>query len=135
MTDTSSATTRTQRKGISVPTPPFLTTTAGGVTPAIDWIDGKPGPQRRDEETGLPIWNLRAWDPEATAGRGQDILEVKVVSQFQPELPLTLPNLPHILITLENLTMSPYVNRQTNRLGMSWWSTGIRPALKGKAGE
>ncbi|QWL31770.1 hypothetical protein [Rathayibacter toxicus] len=60
---------------------------------------------------------------------------MKVVSQFQPELPPTLPNVPHILITLENLTMSPYVNRQTNRLGMSWWSTGIRPAIKGKAGE
>ena len=139
MSDTTNASRKSKNSRLTVDFaehfPLNLVTTRESVTPSLQFVDGKPGDQERDPITNLPVWNFRAWDPDPAAPKGQGELNVKIMSQFSPELPAELPGLPFIPITLENLTVTPWVNRATGRLAMSYRATAIRPVVKGKASE
>jgi hypothetical protein len=62
----------------------------GNVSPALDWQaqvpPGAPKPQRRDPDTGLPVWVVDALDrTDPTASRAS-VVSVEVSSMTEPQV-------------------------------------------------
>lgn len=81
-------------------------------------------------DAGLPIWTVDAMLDDDEADRAEPI-GVKVATATEPQPPKYQP------ISFTGLVCTPYVDRRTNRVGLSFSATGIATAggRKSAAGE
>jgi hypothetical protein len=102
----------------------------GEVTPENDFEQStKEKPvQKRDKDTGLPVWLVPVMDADPEARKGQRELSVKVAADVQPVPPETLPGTPFRPVELYGLTITPYVdtNGPRPRQAFSFRASGMR---------
>ena len=96
----------------------------GNVSPALDWQTqvppGAPKPQRRDPDTGLPIWIIDALDRTDPTANRASVVSVEVTSMTEPQVREFEP------IDLSEVAVSIYVTK-TNQLNVSY--TGMLKAM------
>ena len=96
----------------------------GNVAPALDWQAqvplGAPKPQRRDPDTGLPIWIIDALDRTDPTANRASVVSVEVTSMTEPQVCEFEP------IDLSEVAVSIYVTK-TNQLSISY--TGMLRAM------
>jgi hypothetical protein len=114
----------------------------GEVTPEADFDQStreKPV-QKRDKNTGLPVWVVPVMDADPEARKGQRELSVKVAAEHQPVPPDALPGTPFRPVEFDGLTITSYVdtNGPRARQAFSFRAAGMRkpgnkPAAKDAA--
>ena len=96
----------------------------GNVAPALDWQaqvpPGAPKPQRRDPDTGLPIWIIDALDRTDPTANRASVVSVEVTSMTEPQVREFEP------IDLSEVAVSIYVTK-TGQLSVSY--TGMLKAM------
>ncbi|MDO5628804.1 MAG: plasmid replication, integration and excision activator [Mobilicoccus sp.] len=83
--------------------------------------------QKRDDDTGFPVWQIDVLDGDPTATRAQRTVSIKIVAQHQPVPPKAHEGMPVTPIHLDGLEVTPYVdtNGKFARLAWSFRATGI----------
>lgn len=89
-------------------------------------------PQKIDERTQLPVWQVTVLDADPEAKAAQKTFAVKILSASRPVLPEPKDGMPFPTVDFENLTVTPYVVTNGNRpsIGYSFKATGIKAAAK-----
>lgn len=89
-------------------------------------------PQKIDEKTQLPVWQVTVLDADPEAKATQKTFAVKILSASMPVLPEPKDGLPFPTVDFENLTVTPYVVTNGNRpsIGYSFKASGIKTAAK-----
>lgn len=76
-----------------------------------------PGSHETDG-TGTPLWAVDVLLDDDDSNRAQAV-SVKVASDTEPQLPKYQP------VQFVGLTCTPYVDRNTRRVALSFWASGI----------
>lgn len=105
------------------------------VEPVLDYnaaSSGNERPQKIDEKTNLPMWQLSVLDADPEAKKAQKTINVKILSAALPVVPEPKGGLPFASIEFDGLSVTPYVNTNSNRpsLEYSVKATAIREAGK-----
>ncbi|SIK46342.1 pra like protein [Mycobacteroides abscessus subsp. abscessus] len=89
-------------------------------------------PQKIDEKSQLPVWQVTVLDADPEAKAAQKTFAVKILSASMPVLPEPKDGMPFPTVDFENLTVTPYVVTNGNRpsIGYSFKATGIKAAAK-----
>jgi hypothetical protein len=99
----------------------------GGVEPVRDFDKSSKDNfvQMRDKHTGELVWQVDVidGDPESKGS-----VKVKITAQVQPISPEPLAGFPFAPVAFEGLTVTPYVDSNTNRLAYSVRATGFAGA-------
>lgn len=94
--------------------------------------------QARDEnDTGLPVWQIDALDPDDAARGKQNAVTIRIVAEYCPTLPESAAG-PVVPIELENLSVRPYIEDTAggrSRIAWSYRATGIKTPGKPSAGR
>jgi hypothetical protein len=91
--------------------------------------------QSRDKDTGLPVWQVEDFDPQAR----EKTFRVKIAAAVQPVPPAAVEGAPVRPVILEGLTVTPYIKDGPRpKIGYSLRCTGLvapgrRSADAGKA--
>jgi hypothetical protein len=92
----------------------------GNVAPALDWqVQTPPGtakPQRRDFDTGLPVWVIDALDETDPEANRANVVSVEVLSPTEPHVEKYRP------IELSAVSVSLYVAK-SGQLNVSYVGT------------
>lgn len=99
-----------------------------------------------EKDTGLPLWQLDALDPDTEARGKHNAVTIKIVAQLCPSLPDSNGAGPVVPIELEGFSVLPYIEEMSNgrtRIAWSYRATGIkapgkpaaRPGNAGQAGK
>lgn len=107
----------------------------GEVEPVLDYnavSNGSERPQKVDDKTNLPMWQLAVLDADPEAKKAQKTVNVKILSAALPVLPEPKGGLPFAAVEFDGLSVTPYVNTNGNRpsLEYSIKATAIRGAGK-----
>lgn len=109
----------------------------GEVTPEADFEQStrENRVQKRDKNTGLPVWQVPVMDADPEARKGQREITVKVVAEVQPVPPEALPGVPFRPVEFTDMTVTPYVdtNGVRPRQAYSFRASGMRKPSGGKA--
>jgi hypothetical protein len=86
----------------------------------FDAEKGRTGVQARDKDSGLPLWVVNVFDPEA---RSREV-RVRIAASAEPVLPPVVA-VPGVLeglrpVAFHNLLGTPYVNTQGRRAALAW---------------
>ena len=91
------------------------------VEPVLDYnasTNGTDRPQKIDEKTGLPMWQIAVLDADPEAKKSQKTVNVKILSAALPSIPEAKNGLPFAAVEFEGLSVTPYIN-----------TNGARPSL------
>ncbi len=75
--------------------------------------------QARDKQTGELVWQVAVMDADPTLKPAQKTVAVKVLSPVQPVPPAPMPGLPFTPVEFDGVSVTPYVNSNSNRLAYS----------------
>jgi hypothetical protein len=65
--------------------------------------------QARDKDTGMPLWEFAALDPDPLATKATRQISVKVAAEHQPVPPEAIAGTPFRPVALEGIEVRPYV--------------------------
>lgn len=83
-------------------------------------------PDSQSERDGVPVWTVDVQLVDDESDRDQAV-GIKVASASKPEPPQYGP------VTFSGLVCTPYVDRRTNRIGLSFSATGMTTVSNGSA--
>jgi hypothetical protein len=111
---------------------PFGAFVKGGVEPVRDFDRSTKEQfvQMRDKETGELVWSVDAIDADPES---KGTLKIKVTSPVQPVLPEAPAGWPFIPVAFEGLTVTPYIDSNSNRLAYSLRAKAINAPGKPSA--
>lgn len=79
-------------------------------------------PDSQDKsDAGIPLWQVDVLVDDDEADRAEPVA-VKVASEVEPQVTKFAP------VPFQGLRCTPYVDRRTNRVGLSFRADGIAPA-------
>ncbi|WP_433348319.1 plasmid replication, integration and excision activator [Microtetraspora malaysiensis] len=90
--------------------------------------------QARDKQTGEPVWQVAVMDADPTLKPAQKTVAVKILSAVQPIPPAPVAGVPFTPVEFDGVSVTPYVNSNTNRLAYSIRVREMRPVRTGKTG-
>ncbi|MFI6905246.1 plasmid replication, integration and excision activator [Nonomuraea sp. NPDC050394] len=105
----------------------------GPVTPVADFDAPVRGTQKRDPETGEPVWQVPVMDADPETRAADKTIAVKITSALEPVVPPVPPQLlalglQMVPIELEGLTVRPYVPDGSSRIAWTVRARGLRLA-------
>lgn len=105
----------------------------GPVTPVADFDAAVRGTQKRDADTGEPVWQVPIMDADPETRAADKTIAVKITSAVQPVVPPVPPQLAALGLTmvpveLEGVTVRPYVPDGSGRIAWSVRARGMRLA-------
>ncbi len=126
--------------GQAFPEGAFVT---GDVEPVRDFdAKGSMPVQKKDKNTGLPMWQVSVHDPDDNARGAAKAVKVVVLDERQPVPPPTLDGLPFRPVEFDGMTITPYVAEGAGRPRVAYSiraramrAPGGRPAPKGAAAQ
>ncbi|MGI5490970.1 plasmid replication, integration and excision activator [Microtetraspora malaysiensis] len=83
--------------------------------------------QARDKQTGEPVWQVAVMDADPTLKPAQKTVAVKILSAVQPIPPAAVPGVPFTPVEFDGVSVTPYVNSNSNRLAYSIRVREMRP--------
>ncbi|MGI5493640.1 plasmid replication, integration and excision activator [Microtetraspora malaysiensis] len=89
--------------------------------------------QARDKQTGELVWQVAVMDADPTLKPSQKTVAVKILAAVQPVPPVPVPGVPFTPVEFNAVTVTPYVNSNTNRLAYSIRVREMRAVRTGKA--
>ncbi|MFF4775364.1 plasmid replication, integration and excision activator [Microtetraspora fusca] len=89
--------------------------------------------QARDKQTGELVWQVAVMDADPTLKPSQKTVAVKILAAVQPVPPAPVPGVPFTPVEFDGVTVTPYVNSNTNRLAYSIRVREMRAVRTGKA--
>lgn len=116
----------------------------GDVTPVADYDvptpKDQPRPQKRDKETGQPVWSVPVLDADPEAGKNEKTVNVKILATHQPVPPENPnPGLPFVPVEFVELVAVPWIEQSGDFSKLQWSLTAMemiapRPASKPASG-
>ncbi len=79
--------------------------------------------QARDKESGERVWQIEVIDADPEA---KGSVKVKLFGDVQPVPPAPSGGFPFAAVEFDGMTVTPYVDSNTNRLAYSFRAKGIR---------
>lgn len=115
----------------------------GDVEPVRDFdAKGSMPVQKKDKNTGLPMWQVSVHDADPNARGAAKAVKVVVLDERQPVPPPTLDGLPFRPVEFDGVTVTPYVSEGTGRPRVAYSiraramrAPAVRPAPKGHAAQ
>ncbi|WP_066940249.1 plasmid replication, integration and excision activator [Microtetraspora fusca] len=88
--------------------------------------------QARDKQTRELVWQVAVMDADPTLKPSQKTVAVKILAAVQPVPPAPVPGVPFTPVEFDGVTVTPYVNSNTNRLAYSIRVREMRAVRTGK---
>ncbi|WP_433417536.1 plasmid replication, integration and excision activator [Microtetraspora malaysiensis] len=89
--------------------------------------------QARDKQTRELVWQVAVMDADPTLKPSQKTVAVKILAAVQPIPPAAVPGVPFTPVEFDGVSVTPYVNSNTNRLAYSIRVREMRGVRAGKA--
>ncbi|MFF4771792.1 plasmid replication, integration and excision activator [Microtetraspora fusca] len=89
--------------------------------------------QARDKQTRELVWQVAVMDADPTLKPSQKTVAVKILAAVQPIPPAPVAGVPFTPVEFDGVTVTPYVNSNTNRLAYSIRVREMRAVRVGKA--
>ena len=107
----------------------------GDVEPVRDFdAKGSMPVQKKDKNTGLPMWQVSVHDADPNARGAAKAVKVMILDERQPVPPPSLEGLPFRPVEFDGLTVTPYVaeGQGRPRVAYSLRARAMRPPTPGR---